>query len=1663
MKSFNKLKISGKPYSTHKFFSGFISFTLILILGSCDFVFGQLQASFTVNLESGCKPLAVKFTNTTSGANSNTIYSWDLGNGNTSSLSNPGATYIEEKIYTITLTATQGNLTSTFNRQITVYKTPLVDFAASPNKGCMPLAVTFTSTVLPGDGSIAKYFWDFGDGDTASGSNVPAPKHTYTFAQQAPVSLTVTNSFGCVNSRTYGGMVEVYQLPMADFIMNPPGLCASGKPITFTNRSLLRNGTSWIWGFGDGNVSMNMSPVHQYVKDSTYQVTLKATAQNGCKDSITYQVSTTISLDLPVNVCESSIVELKHRVPDSFLSEKWFADGVVIPKDDSGKYKLLILNSDPVLIMVELDYGSCKATKTEKLIINPIVKKGMLQKKKLDACNIPTNFEIMDTTGIGVQWTWRINDNEPVLGNGAAQLFSYNDTMGIGYFKVNITSTQGCTSTIQDTVMYGLENRRYRLRVSNTAYTISSNICEKVPVFCSIESIFPYQNDIVKFEWDFGDGNTSTEPQPRISFAKAGLYQVSVKYETANGCKGILYHDKKVTVIEKPKATLEIEGGNLICGNNPVFINVISNSPLDYQSLQIHGDAIYDNLSGNWPYQNKSFYLKFRNEGTFSATFIYGDGGCFDTLHYNNFLTVKPPFTYPLAAINSCEGDRLTVGFTDTSKGATKWKWDFDDGTVKTFNSKQDTVYHKYSKSDYYTVRLTAINGTCEVTDSIEAIANVKPKPLLDLYNDSSCTGVPLSYIMKGYEENLDNHFLSPSVPYKINSIQFTDSTMATNFSQYGDILFGLSDPGKTGMRFFMEDLLGCLDTSNFAPVKLAGPKPDFKLQKDEFCINDFLVIKDSSRSFFGKKIIEWNWGLSVGNYIENFINTSRQDIIRKMNDAGQGNIYLRVVDEDGCESDMGVSFFVQGPKSFFKVSSETVAIGTTVNFTNQSNYTAFANATPKWILPDGSFSNKKNEQFTFNQEGVFFVKLLHTSPGNGCSDTMVVKITVRKVNAQFTHSISYVNNNGCPPAIVRFVSNSSNSSRYQWSFGNGGIGGNQASPTHTYTKPGIYEIWLYAYDENNNVDSSFDFIEIKGPYALISSNRLFSCNTLDVTLRAEVKNAKAYTWDFGDGTLSSEENTTVSHRYLTAGVYTPALLLEDETGCKAISVLPQKIIVDSLDIDFTYAPQRICAGSEVGFTGLYKSFSDDVLNAPLQFSWKIDNRVSGDKKDVKIKFAVQGTYQISYEVKSEYGCIETVRASLKIEPPIQARIEGLSSVCLGDTTSFRATALGDQITWRWNIPGQPVTNQSNTTPIKWTVPGVYLISLLADNGACTDSVVHLLSVNALPSIILGPANAYVCLGDTLTLSSQGTGQHSWAPVQTLKQVNNLEAKVWPATDTWYRIASVSEKGCRSEDSIRVQTILPIKLAAVQEVEACLGQTVLLSSSGATAYLWTPSAGLSNPNISNPQASPVATTTYKLVGKDAFGCFADSLPVKVTIHPIPIIDAGPNISIFGGESLTLNPSANLPIATWFWNPATYLSCWNCASPVSKPLQNIKYSVKATTSYGCSASDSIDITLLCSKENIFIPNAFTPNGDGLNEYFGVLGNGFSLIKVFRIIGRWGNIVFECRNQEPSSLLAKWNGMYPGGQLANSGTYIYMAQLECPGGNVFDFKGTVNLIR
>jgi len=230
-----------------------------------------LLASFTVNQTTGPAPLAIRFTDTSSDQPDS--WSWNFGDGGTSSLQNPVHTYTTAGTYTVRLDAanTLGSCGDTMGITVSSLE---ASFNANQSSGLAPLAVQFTDTSTDQPGS---WSWNFGDGSSSSLQN---PVHVYTTAGVYTVNLSATNGYnGWINSPSKS--ITVYTIPTVIFTANPLTGTA-GTSVLFADQSTgYPAPTSWYWDFGDGFTSTYQNPSHQYAGPGSYTVSHSATNSQG--------------------------------------------------------------------------------------------------------------------------------------------------------------------------------------------------------------------------------------------------------------------------------------------------------------------------------------------------------------------------------------------------------------------------------------------------------------------------------------------------------------------------------------------------------------------------------------------------------------------------------------------------------------------------------------------------------------------------------------------------------------------------------------------------------------------------------------------------------------------------------------------------------------------------------------------------------------------------------------------------------------------------------------------------------------------------------------------------------------------------------------------------------------------------------------------------------------------------------------------------------------------------------------------------------------------------------------------------------------------------------------------------------------------------------------
>jgi len=264
-----------------------------------------------------------------------------------------------------------------------------------------------------------------------------------------------------------------------------------------------------------------------------------------------------------------------------------------------------------------------------------------------------------------------------------------------------------------------------------------------------------------------------------------------------------------------------------------------------------------------------------------------------------------------------------------------------------------------------------------------------------------------------------------------------------------------------------------------------------------------------------------------------------------------------------------------------------------------------------------------------------------------------------------------------------------------------------------------------------------------------------------------------------------------------------------------------------------------------------------------------------------------------------------------------------------------------------------PMAHPTTTTRYFVTGTNIY---------GCSSAATVLVTVATGPPVDAGPDTA-ICLGAEVRLHATGGTSLEWKPSTGLSCTTCSDPIARPETTTTYRVILRSEEGCPGIDSVTVTVHPPPDVDAGPDRSLCLGDSVALSASGGTTYLWSPTLGLSCSDCPDPIAFPSSTTTYVVTAFDDIGCPASD-SVVVSVSSSIVASVSDDVSICRGDSTKLIASGG---TTFAWSPATGLSCSDCPDPVATPEATTRYTVvvSGSTSGNCSNDDSASVTVSVS--------------------------------------------------------------------------------------------------
>ncbi|MDX1913268.1 MAG: PKD domain-containing protein [Saprospiraceae bacterium] len=583
-----------------------------------------VNAGPTANFSSTVAGLTATFDNNSSNALS---YSWDFGDGNSSSDANPTHTYGADGTYTVILTASNLCGSSTFTQTVVITTEPSAGFSASTTSGCAPLTVQFTDISA---GAPVSWSWEF-PGGTPSSSTAQNPTVIYFVSGVYDVTLVVTSAGGSTSSFTQPNLISVQGAPGAGFSYN-----TSGSEVSFINSSV--DATSYVWNFGDGSTSTEENPTHTYAEDGVYNVSLAATNNCGTtifEQSVTVATPPTAGFNLSASTgCTPFTVQFTNTSSSNATSYLWDFPGGT-PSSSTDENPTVTWNTAGVYVVtLTATNGAGSSSSTATVTVNPTATAGFTYVLG-GLTAVFTNTSINGDT-----YVWDFGDgsnlsNETNPSHTYAQTGNYTVTLSVTNSCGTVTITQqvsikgsapvpaidsdsesGClpyavqftdlsagdpvawnwtfeggtpaTSTNQNPLVNYTTPGTYdvTLEVTNAFGTSTQVFADYITVqtapsagfnFAAFQTTVTFTNtsqNATSYAWNFGDGNTSNEANPTHTYGAPGTYNVSLA--ATNNC-GTTIFEQTVTLSSGTGEAAWLEGFRLFPNPNTGLFTVEMN------------------------------------------------------------------------------------------------------------------------------------------------------------------------------------------------------------------------------------------------------------------------------------------------------------------------------------------------------------------------------------------------------------------------------------------------------------------------------------------------------------------------------------------------------------------------------------------------------------------------------------------------------------------------------------------------------------------------------------------------------------------------------------------------------------------------------------------------------------------------------------------------------------------------------------------------------------------------------------------------------------------------------------------------------------------------------------------------------------------------------
>lgn len=603
-------------------------------------------------------------------------YLWNFGDGTTSALQNPTHSYLNGGTYQVTLTLTENNGCTHISTMQNLVKieNPIANFTYALANGCASQTVNFTNsstgTSLPFSTHCK---WNFGDGSVEQWAENPT--HVYATFGTYLVTLSVNHDNSCFNSITK----TIQAQPIAaNFGYSQNTTCL---PITATFVDSSNSAVSWLWDFGDGTTSTLQNPVHLFTASPTSDVTLSIKDSYGCQATITKTNITVFNTDFWISVTDGCSPMAVEFTDASLNANQWlwtFGDGTASTVQNP--IHVYPNNGSYTVMLISHSIDGCQDT----MMFSSInVNKPVANFSSATPANCsPALVSFTDSSTDAVSWLWDFGDGSSSMNQHPGHIYN---VPGLYTIKLIVTNTFGCSDTL-----IRVNYIEVLGPIANFSASANQSCTQSVLQFTDASI------NAISWNWNFGDGTTSTLQNPSNSYPNSGLYSVSLIVNDSHGCTSNFTFPNPVMINPLPTADFTVSD-TFSCTPFMVFFQNNSQNAVSYSWN--FGDGTTSSLL------NPSHtYINF---GTYTVFMIATNQfGCTAMKVFNSIVANKTPDVNFMANITGgCSP--LSVAFTDSSTFIQNagYFWNFGNGLTSTQQNPATTFINPgtYSVSLFIT------------------------------------------------------------------------------------------------------------------------------------------------------------------------------------------------------------------------------------------------------------------------------------------------------------------------------------------------------------------------------------------------------------------------------------------------------------------------------------------------------------------------------------------------------------------------------------------------------------------------------------------------------------------------------------------------------------------------------------------------------------------------------------------------------------------------------------------------------------------------------------------------------------------------------------------------------------------------------------------------